>query len=72
MTEEVRHRHSVQEVLDAATRCGLTVPGTVNEVKLSTMMVEGLEQSLREDAKDWVGRKVWFSVVLRRVTDEPF
>ena len=70
--EEVRFTHSVQEVLDAAKRCGLTLQGAVNEVKLSTTMVEELEQSLREDAKKWVGRKVWFSVVLRRVTDEPF
>ncbi|KAM0712698.1 hypothetical protein Q7P35_000145 [Cladosporium inversicolor] len=72
VVEGVRFRHSVQEVLGVAKRCGLTLQGAVNEVKLSTTMVEGLEQGLREDARTWVGRKVLFSVVLRRVTDEPF
>ena len=65
-------RHDIQEVLDAAKRCGLTLQGTVKEVKLSTEVIEKLEHSLREDAKKWIGRKIWFSVVLRRVTDARF
>jgi hypothetical protein len=65
-------RHSVQDVVEVATECGLTLQGAVNEVKLSSRLVEGLEWSLREDARKWVGRKVWFSVVLRRVTDDQF
>lgn len=68
----LRFRHSVQEVTRIATECGLTLEGAVNEVKLSSMVVEGLEESLRGDARKWVGRKVLFSVVLRRVTDAQF
>jgi hypothetical protein len=67
-----RFRHSVQEVLRVATECGLTLQGAVNEVKLGSTMVEGFEQSLKEDAKKWTGQKVLFSVVLRRVTDGEF
>jgi SAM-dependent methyltransferase len=71
-TGGLRFRYTVQEVLKVAAECGLTLQGDVNEVKLSSTMVEGLEESLRGDARKWVGRKVWFSVVLRRVTDAPF
>ena len=62
----------MQEVLSAAKRCGLTLQGAVKEVKLSTEVVERLEHSVRDEAKKWIGRKVWFSVVLRRVTDDKF
>ena len=65
-------RHSVKEVLKVATECGLTLQGAVNGVKLTSTMIEGLEDSLSEDGKKWIGRKVWFSVVLRRVTDDKF
>jgi hypothetical protein len=58
--------------LKAATECGLTLQGAVKEVKLNSTMVEGLEESLRGDARKWVGRKVVVSIVLRRVTDAPF
>lgn len=69
---ETAFRHSVQEVLEVAAECGLTLQGAVTEVKLSSTMVKGLEQSLKGDAKKWVGRKVLFSVVLRRLTDDKF
>jgi SAM-dependent methyltransferase len=72
MGGESGFRRSVQEVLKVARECGLTLQGAVNEVKLSSTMVEGLEESLRGDARKWIGRKVWFSVVLRRVTDAKF
>jgi SAM-dependent methyltransferase len=71
-TGGLRFRHTVQEVLKAATECGLTLQGAVKEVKLNSTMVEGLEESLRGDARKWVGRKVVVSIVLRRVTDAPF
>ena len=67
--EEVRFTHSVQEVLEAAAKCGLTVQGAVKEVKLGTEVIERLEHGLREDATKWIGRKVWFGVVLRRLVD---
>ena len=72
LRDELRFRHDVQEVLNAAKRCGLTLQGAVKEVKLSTEVVEKLEHSVRDEAKKWIGRKVWFSVVLRRVTDDKF
>lgn len=65
-------RHDVQEVLSAAKRCGLTLHGAVKEVELCTEVIEKLEHSVRENARKWVGRKVWFSIVLRRVTDNTF
>ncbi|GAB7326099.1 hypothetical protein MBLNU13_g10120t1 [Cladosporium sp. NU13] len=70
--EELVFRHDVQDVLSAAKRCGLTLQGAVKEVKLSTEMLGKLEHSEREEAKKCVGRKVWFSVVLGRVTDDKF
>ena len=42
----------------------------MNEVKMSSAMVEMLEESLRGDARKWAGRKVSFSVVLRSVTED--
>ena len=72
MREGPGFRHSVQEVVEVATECGLTLQGAVNEVELGSTTVEGLEESLRRDAKKWVARKMWFSVVLRRVTDDVF
>jgi hypothetical protein len=72
MRGESGFRHSVHEVLEVAAECGLTLQGDVNEVKLSSAMVEGLEQSLGEDTEKWIGRKVWFSVALKRVTDDQF
>lgn len=72
MRGQQEFKHSVQEVLKVATECGLTIQGTANEVKLSSTTVEGLERSLRGDAEKWVGRQVWFSIVLRRVTDAIF
>jgi SAM-dependent methyltransferase len=70
--EKSRFRHTVQKVVKVATECGLTLQGAVNEVKLSSMVVEGLEERLRGNARKWVGRKVLVSVVLRRVTDARF
>lgn len=72
MRGEPEFRHDVQEVLDAAKRYGLTLQGTVKEAKLNTEVVERLEHSVRDDARKWIGRKVWFSIVLRRVTDDEF
>lgn len=72
MRDEPVLRHDIQEVLNAANRCGLTLQEAVKEVKLSTETVEKLEHSVREDAKKWLGHKVWFGVILRRVTDDIF
>jgi len=72
MGDEPELRHDIQEVLNAAERSGLTLQGTVKEVKLNTEVVERLEHSVRNDAKKWIGRRMWFSIVLRRVTDAKF
>ena len=41
----------------------------MKEAKLSTEVVQGLEHGQREAAKEWVGQKVWFGAVFRRIVD---
>jgi hypothetical protein len=65
-----RFMHEIQDVLEAATRFGLTLQGAVKEVKLSMEVVQRLEHSQREVAKEWVGRKVCFGVVFKRIVDD--
>ena len=67
--EEVRLIHSVNDVLEAAAKFGLVIQRVVKEAKLSIEMVQRLGPGQREAAEEWVGRKVWFGVVLRRVVD---
>lgn len=68
--EKVRFKHSVKDVLEAAIRSGLTLQEVVREAKLSIEVVQRLEHSQREVVKEWVGRKVCFGVVFKRIVDD--
>jgi SAM-dependent methyltransferase len=69
LMEEVRSMHSMKDVLEAAARSGLTLQGVVKEAKLSMDVVQRLEHSQREVAREWVGRKIWFGIVFQRISD---
>lgn len=60
--------HGVGESVRAAEEAGLRALGDVGEVEVSESMFEGLlkQGAVREMGRKWVGRKLWFGMVLRK------
>lgn len=56
--------HGVAESVKAAEEAGLRVLGEVREVAVSEEMLRGFGVGVREGAGKWVGRRVWFAMVL--------
>lgn len=58
--------HGVQESVEAAEAEGLELVGEAREVEVDEGMLEGFGEGVRVGARKWVGRKVWFGLVLRK------
>ncbi|KAL1590729.1 hypothetical protein WHR41_00695 [Cladosporium halotolerans] len=58
--------HGVRESVEAAREAGLERVGDVREVEVDEGMLEGFGEGVRKGARKWVGRRVWFGLVLRK------
>lgn len=54
--------HGVQQTMDAARDAGLVVEGIVDEFDV----IQDMIPRLGEKGRKWVGRKVWYGLILRR------
>lgn len=59
--------HGVGESVRAAEEAGLRVLGEVREVRVTEEMLQGFGEGVRKGAGKWVGKRVWYGMVLVKV-----